>query len=77
MRLIYIEADEHVKVFLDKSYRRTIGLNLFIESCSQELSQEVTNTVAVALNQLIIQEQVMAAAAASSAAAASASNSSS
>ncbi|MBP1041770.1 DUF4003 family protein [Vagococcus sp. BWB3-3] len=70
------EAEEHVKVFLDKNYQRTMALNLFIENQSKELGDEVTNTVAITLNQLIIQEQVMAAAAASSAAAAAASSSS-
>ncbi|WP_314061909.1 DUF4003 family protein [uncultured Vagococcus sp.] len=72
-----IEADDHVKVFLDKNYRRTIALNLFIENQSKELSDEVTNTVAITLNQIIIQEQVMAAVAASSAAAAASSSSAS
>lgn len=71
------EANEHVKVFLDKNYRRTIALNLFIETHSKELSEAVTNTIAMTLNQLIIQEQVMAAAAASSAAAAASSSSAS
>lgn len=59
----YNEAAKiEIKMMFDRDFRETMAISLFIEAQAKELNSDVTNSLTINLNQLIIQEQVMAAA---------------